>query len=63
MPILENANLVSREALPSPAELKTRLPVPEGVAGTVLAARAHLRHALHGRDARCSSVRAIQPVR
>jgi 3-deoxy-7-phosphoheptulonate synthase len=49
---LENANLIGVEPLPAPAELKARLPVPEAVAGTVLAARARIRDVLHGRDRR-----------
>jgi len=51
-PPLENANLIAVEPLPAPAELKARLPVPEATAETVLAARAHIRDALHGRDRR-----------
>jgi 3-deoxy-7-phosphoheptulonate synthase len=51
-PPLEDANLVAVEPLPPPAEVKTRRPVSESVAGHVLAARERIRDALHGRDRR-----------
>jgi 3-deoxy-7-phosphoheptulonate synthase len=49
---LEDLHLAGLEPLISPRELKAKLPVTEGAARTVLAARRALRDAIHGRDAR-----------
>ncbi len=52
MQALENTNLTALEELPPPRALKASLPASSAAAATVLAARAAVRDALHGRDAR-----------
>jgi len=49
---LEDRNLADIRPLLSPRALKTRLPVSEEVADTVLRARQAIRDAIHGRDRR-----------
>ena len=49
---LEDLHLEGIEPLISPRELKAKLPVTEGAARSVRAARQALRDAIHGRDAR-----------
>ncbi len=56
MQALENVNLTSLEELPPPRALKQRLPASAAAAETVLAARAALRAALHGSDARLVAI-------
>jgi 3-deoxy-7-phosphoheptulonate synthase len=52
MPSLENRNLISITALPSPEEVKRTLPVSEEAADVVLATREAIRDVIHGRDTR-----------
>jgi 3-deoxy-7-phosphoheptulonate synthase len=56
MHALENTNLSSLEELPPPRALKASLPASDAAARTVLAARAALRDALHGRDGRLVAI-------
>jgi len=47
---LEDTHLLHREPLPSPDEVKRRLPAPGKTRDVVLRARARIRDTLHGRD-------------
>jgi 3-deoxy-7-phosphoheptulonate synthase len=52
MEAIEDRNLRGIRPLPAPRELKARLPLSPRAAETVSAARAAIRAAIHGRDAR-----------
>jgi 3-deoxy-7-phosphoheptulonate synthase len=52
MEAIEDRNLTGIRPLPTPRELKRRLPLSPRAAATVAAAREALRHAIHGRDER-----------
>jgi 3-deoxy-7-phosphoheptulonate synthase len=53
---LENTNLTALEELPPPRAVKELQPASAAAAHTVLAARAALRDALHGRDGRLVAI-------
>jgi 3-deoxy-7-phosphoheptulonate synthase len=56
MQALENTNLTALEELPPPRTLKATQPASPRSAETVLAARAAVRDALHGRDGRLVAI-------
>jgi 3-deoxy-7-phosphoheptulonate synthase len=56
MQALENTNLTALEELPPPRALKQAQPASSAAAETVLAARAALRDALHGRGGRLVAI-------